>query len=150
MLPVERLELSTVPSPFLNGLLDEFLHDERLAPIIETNRGCPYNCSFCVWGQATLTKLRKFDLNTVVDEIHYISKETKNPTKFILEELTYNQQEELFLMNIYGQNGSDALIKAMLSGDMNKAMRLYAEFHHTNLNVLDDKEINKKFNKEYK
>ena len=81
MLPVERLELSTVPSPFLNGLLDEFLHDERLAPIIETNRGCPYNCSFCVWGQATLTKLRKFDLNTVVDEIHYISKETKNPTK---------------------------------------------------------------------
>ena len=81
ILPVERLELSTVPSPFLNGLLDEFLHDERLAPIIETNRGCPYNCAFCVWGQATLTKLRKFDLNTVIDEIHYISKETKNPTK---------------------------------------------------------------------
>ena len=39
------------------------------------------NCAFCVWGQATLTKLRKFDLNTVIDEIHYISKETKNPTK---------------------------------------------------------------------
>ena len=83
ILPVERLDLSNVPSPFLNGMLDEFLHDKHLAPIIETNRGCPYGCSFCVWGQATLTKLRKFDLNTVMDEIRYISKETKNPTKIM-------------------------------------------------------------------
>jgi hypothetical protein len=64
--------------------------------------------------------------------------------------LTKKQQEELFLINLQQQKGTDALIKAMLSGDMNKAMRLYAEFHHTNLNVLDDKEINKKFNKAYK
>ena len=64
--------------------------------------------------------------------------------------LTKKQQEELFLINLQQQKGTDALIKAMLNGDMNKAMRLYAEFHHTNLNVLDDKEINKKFNKAYK
>ncbi len=83
ILPVERLELSTIPSPFLNGMLDEFLHDKHLAPIIETNRGCPYNCSFCVWGQATLTKLRRFDLDTIKEEIRYISKETKNPTKIM-------------------------------------------------------------------
>lgn len=82
-LPVERLDLLTIPSPYLNGMLDEFLDDKRLAPIIETNRGCPYNCSFCIWGQAILTKLRKFDLNTVMDEIHYISKKTKNPTKIM-------------------------------------------------------------------
>ena len=64
--------------------------------------------------------------------------------------LTKKQQEELFLINLQQQKGTDALIKAMLGGDMNKAMRLYAEFHHTNLNVLDDEEINKKFNKAYK
>jgi len=63
--------------------------------------------------------------------------------------LTKKQQEELFLINLQQQKGTDALIQAMLSGDMKKAMRLYAEFHHTNLNVLDDKEIKKKFNKAY-
>jgi len=73
------------------------------------------------------------------------AKEHNDPRK-----LTKKQQEELFLINLQQQKGTDALIKAMLSGDMNKAMRLYAEFHHTNLNVLDDKEINKKFNKAYK
>ena len=78
------------------------------------------------------------------------AKETKNPTKFILEELTYDQQEELFLMNIYGQKGSDALIKAMLDGDMDKAMQLYAKFHHTKMNVVNDEVVKRKFKKAYK
>ena len=63
--------------------------------------------------------------------------------------LTKKQQEELFLINLQQQKGTDALIKAMLSGDMNKAMRLYAKFHHTKLNVLNDEQINKKFKKAY-
>ena len=75
---------------------------------------------------------------------------TKNPTKFILEELTYDQQEELFLMNIYGQKNSDALIKAMLNGDMEKAMQLYAKFHHTKDNVVNDRIVKQKFKKAYK
>ena len=29
--------------------------------IIETNRGCPYGCTFCDWGSATLSRIRKFD-----------------------------------------------------------------------------------------
>jgi putative methyltransferase len=49
-LPVDRLDLTSLPSPYLSGLLDEFLADKRLAPIIETNRGCPYHCAFCYWG----------------------------------------------------------------------------------------------------
>jgi putative methyltransferase len=28
----------------------------------ETNRGCPYACSFCDWGSATMSKVRKFDM----------------------------------------------------------------------------------------
>jgi hypothetical protein len=36
------------------------------------------------------------------------------------------KQEELCLMNIYGQTNSDALIKAMLNGNMEKAMELHA------------------------
>ena len=73
------------------------------------------------------------------------AKEHNDPRK-----LTYEQQEELFLINLYEQKGSDALIKAMLNGDMEKAMQLYAKFHHTKMNVVNDKVIKQKFKKAYK
>ena len=80
--PVSRLDLSTIPSPYLNGMLDPFLNDPRLAPIIETNRGCPYSCTYCCWGQATQSKINSFPLDTVLDEIRHAAKTTKNPTGF--------------------------------------------------------------------
>ena len=80
--PVPRLDLSTVPSPYLNGMLDPFLADARLAPIIETNRGCPYSCTYCCWGQATQSKINSFPLDTVMQEIRHAAKTTKNPTGF--------------------------------------------------------------------
>jgi hypothetical protein len=33
---------------------------------------------------------------------------------------------------------------------MDKAMKLYAKFHHTKLNVVNDETIKEKFNKAYK
>ena len=80
--PVARLDLSTVPSPYLNGMMDPFLADVRLAPIIETNRGCPYSCTYCCWGQATQSKINCFPLETVQAEIRYAARETRNPTGF--------------------------------------------------------------------
>ena len=80
--PVPRLDLSTVPSPYLNGMLDRFLDDPRLAPIIETNRGCPYSCTYCCWGQATQSKVNLFPLDTVIAEIRHAANVTKNPTGF--------------------------------------------------------------------
>ena len=76
--PVARLDLSTVPSPYLTGLMDPFLQDMRLAPIVETNRGCPYACTFCCWGHATKSKIIQFPLETVFDEIRYAAGNTKN------------------------------------------------------------------------
>jgi hypothetical protein len=80
--PVARLDLSTVPSPYLNGMLDRFLNDARLAPIIETNRGCPYSCTYCCWGQATQSRINSFPLETVKAEIRHAANRTKNPTGF--------------------------------------------------------------------
>lgn len=80
--PQPRLDLSTVPSPYLNGMMDPFLNDMRLAPIIETNRGCPYSCTYCCWGQATQSKVNKFPLETVTEEIRYAARVSKNPTGF--------------------------------------------------------------------
>ena len=44
---IERIKLDEHPSPYLTGILDPFLADPLLAPIMETNRGCPYACTFC-------------------------------------------------------------------------------------------------------
>lgn len=75
---VARLDAATIPSPYLSGVLDEFLQDERLAPIIETNRGCPYSCSFCCWGGATQSKIKQFSTDQILKEIEYICSNAKN------------------------------------------------------------------------
>jgi len=39
----------------------------------ETNRGCPYNCSFCDWGSATNSKIKRFDFNLLQKEAQLFS-----------------------------------------------------------------------------
>ena len=122
--------------------------DKKTEKVKLDENGIPLKSSF----ETALSRLETQynEANTTIPNWVKKAKETTNPTKFILEELTFEQQEELFLMNIYGQTGSNALIKAMLDGDMNKAMELYAKFHHTKLNVVNDKQVKLKFKKAYK
>ena len=80
---VERLNLTDHPSPYLTGILDPFLANPNLSPIIETNRGCPYACTFCNWGNATQEKINQFSLETVKEEVKYVCENTKNLTGFL-------------------------------------------------------------------
>ena len=67
----ERIaDLNTIPSPYLMGLFDEF-GSVKAGAIIESNRGCPYGCTFCDWGSATLSRVRKFDLDRVFAELEW-------------------------------------------------------------------------------
>ena len=50
---------ATLPSPYTTGLLDEFF-DDRLTPMMQTSRGCPYACTFCHDGIAHMNKTRAF------------------------------------------------------------------------------------------
>jgi radical SAM superfamily enzyme YgiQ (UPF0313 family) len=61
---------SEIPSPYLEGTLDPFL-EEGLVPIIQTMRGCPYRCEFCVSGTTLWNKPRGFPLPRVRAEIEY-------------------------------------------------------------------------------
>ena len=67
-------------SPWLAGLLDPFMNNVSypLQPLIETNRNCPYQCHFCVWGDFDLTKIRVFDIDTVIEELRYIFKKSEH------------------------------------------------------------------------
>jgi radical SAM superfamily enzyme YgiQ (UPF0313 family) len=64
-------DLDFVPSPYLSGALDEFLNDGFL-PILETNRGCPFSCTFCVWGISALSKIKQFGMERVKAELGYV------------------------------------------------------------------------------
>lgn len=65
-----------IPSPWLSGILDEFF-DGKLAPIIETNRGCPFTCTFCCQGTTWYTKVHYFGLERLRKEIFHIARQIK-------------------------------------------------------------------------
>ncbi|MDX1460473.1 MAG: radical SAM protein [Xanthomonadales bacterium] len=72
--PRTRLkEPDSIPSPYLTGVFDSY--DGAVeAAIIESDRGCPFGCTFCDWGSATRQKVRKFDLDRVKQEIEWIGR----------------------------------------------------------------------------
>jgi radical SAM superfamily enzyme YgiQ (UPF0313 family) len=64
-------DLDAIPSPYLTGLFDVYEGTELA--IIETNRGCPYSCTFCDWGSAIGTRIRQFSLDRVFLELEWCS-----------------------------------------------------------------------------
>jgi radical SAM superfamily enzyme YgiQ (UPF0313 family) len=68
----DLLDLSTLDSPYLTGILDEFMVPP-FKPMLQTTRGCPYLCTFCVLGSNT-QKLRKIPTKIVEQELIYLAK----------------------------------------------------------------------------
>ena len=78
--PSKRIDdLSGIPSPYTSGLFDDVLQKAteqgiKLNGIIETNRGCPFQCTFCDWGGTTFSKIKKFNLQRITDEIEWFGR----------------------------------------------------------------------------
>ncbi len=56
-------DLDIYPSPYLTGKFEPLLRDFpniEFQAIIETNRGCPFPCTFCYWGQGGLSRKYRF------------------------------------------------------------------------------------------
>src|SRR5262249_30735181 len=71
----ERItDLDSIPSPYLTDWFQRQDAERWIAAIIETNRGCPYSCTFCDWGAATASKIRLFSTERVFAEIDWVSK----------------------------------------------------------------------------
>jgi len=73
--PAARInDLDEVPSPYLTGVFDKILpYEKEWNTVIETNRGCPYKCTFCDWGSLTYSKIKKFGLTRVFHEIEWMA-----------------------------------------------------------------------------
>jgi radical SAM superfamily enzyme YgiQ (UPF0313 family) len=74
----ERIDdIDIIPSPYLTGVFDKLMAgnpDVEWNAVIESNRGCPYQCTFCDWGSLTYNKVKKFNLERVLDELEWIGR----------------------------------------------------------------------------
>ena len=71
-------DLDIYPSPYLTGEFEYLLPDGKnhnYQVIIETNRGCPFLCTYCYWGKGgNTTKYRFHSLDRVFAEIDWVAK----------------------------------------------------------------------------
>ena len=70
-------QIDNLVSPYLTGCLDEFL-DAGMVPLFESNRGCPFKCTFCAWGAASRDLLRRMDFDTTIAEFEYVAKRSSH------------------------------------------------------------------------
>ena len=74
----KRIEtLGEVPSPYLSGVFDKIIEENpgvEWNGTLETNRGCPFQCTFCDWGSLTYNKVKHFGLERVFEELEWMGK----------------------------------------------------------------------------
>lgn len=71
--PDRLRNLDVIPSPFLTGMMDKFFNGTYM-PFLETMRGCPYACTYCVQGSDWYNKIYGFSTERIVKELDYIGK----------------------------------------------------------------------------
>lgn len=77
-------DFKEIPSPYLNGFFEGLLNKVKdkyarygylnIRATFESNRGCPYTCTFCDIGHKEYGKVRRFGLETGIKELEWIVK----------------------------------------------------------------------------
>jgi radical SAM superfamily enzyme YgiQ (UPF0313 family) len=73
----DRLEELDFPSPYGLGLFDRMIKENptyNWNTVLETNRGCPFKCTFCDWGNLTYSKIKKFNLERIFEDLEWAGK----------------------------------------------------------------------------
>ena len=153
--PVIRIkDLDEIQSPYTSGLLDEFF-DGRLSPMIQTNRGCPFSCTFCTDGSDLVKQVNKFSIKRVEDELEYISKKVpKNIRSMTISDLNFGMYaRDLEICDVIskfqkkydypkiiqtttGKNQKDKIIKSVKQ--LNGALRLMMSVQSMDEQVLEN------------
>jgi putative methyltransferase len=72
-------DYSRMISPYLNGFFDSLLKRKNketvyVRAVFESNRGCPFSCTFCDVGSAQYNRINKFELERSFRELEWIVK----------------------------------------------------------------------------
>ncbi len=131
-------------SPYLGGYFEDICRNNpgvEFCAVIETNRGCPYNCSYCDWCYTSY--IREFPLEKVKEEILWCSqhkveyifcadsnfgilKRDLDIAKFVLEVKRKNGYPHIF-NNCFAKNSNDTVFeisKLFYDSKLNKAATL--------------------------
>ena len=153
--PVIRIkDLDEIQSPYTSGILDEFF-DGKLSPMIQTNRGCPFSCTFCTDGSDLVKQVNKFSIKRVENELEYISKKVpKNIRSMTISDLNfgmYARDLEIceviakfqnkydypkIIQTTTGKNQKDKIIKSVKQ--LNGALRLMMSVQSMDEQVLEN------------
>jgi len=70
-------DFAETASPYLDGTFDGLWGANGPSPaaIVETNRGCPFSCTFCDWGQAVQSQVRELPLPRLHGELDWIARQ---------------------------------------------------------------------------
>jgi radical SAM superfamily enzyme YgiQ (UPF0313 family) len=74
--PEPRINQDTLPSPYLTNTIWDLVDkndSKKWAVNWETNRGCPYGCTFCDWGASAFNKVQKFTEERLFNEIEWFA-----------------------------------------------------------------------------
>lgn len=164
----DRIKDLDLPSPYTLGLFDNLLkeHPEiEWVPTLETDRGCPYACTFCDWGSATASKMYKLyderinkDLQWMVDnKLPYLSLTNSNFGIFkerdlaITDKIVQAHKETGYPSGIsvsYAKNANETVLQIVKKFlDVNIQTGLVLSLQSTTENVLENiKRKNMKIN----
>ena len=151
---VRMSSLDEITSPYLNGMMDKFF-DGKLTPMLQTNRGCPFHCTFCTDGRDEVNKVNSFSIKRVQSEIQYIAEHIPKNTHSlhisdlnfgmyprdieICESLAKIQQKfnyPKYIKCTTGKNQKDKIIKAIKR--LNSSLRVTMSVQSLNPDVLNN------------
>lgn len=76
---LQKLNLSELPSPY--RFKEDIPHLRKRITYIETSRGCPFNCQFCL--SSIEVGVRYFDRERIKDDIRYLMENGARVVKFV-------------------------------------------------------------------
>lgn len=74
--PPRVARLDELPSPYLEGAFQPLMDaypEVSWVMMWETNRGCPFSCTFCDWGSATAAKVYRFGMDRLAAEVEWMA-----------------------------------------------------------------------------
>jgi radical SAM superfamily enzyme YgiQ (UPF0313 family) len=152
-IPVLRIKkLDEIPSPYTTGLMDKFF-DGKLTPMLQTNRGCPFKCTFCTDGKDEVNKVNSFSTQRVKEELDYMVKMIpENTHNLLISDLNfgmYPRDQETcdfiaehqtkhdfphFILVSTGKNQKEKIIKAI--NKLSSSIRLVMSVQSMDQEVL--------------